>query len=92
MKIPPYCDYCGETIHNWHKIKRGRDIDLAINARILLSTVDTFKNKILGWIITFGMLPLLSVDRGLCFCNRNHKDKFAKRIGLKIKCYTQNNR
>ena len=86
MKIyAPYCDYCGEVIHNYHKVKSGLDIDLAINSRILETNVNHFKSNILRWIISFGMLSLLDWNRRLCFCNQKHKDLFAKKIGLKIK-------
>lgn len=79
-----YCDYCGEVIHNYHNIKKGLDIDLAINYRIMKPTINRFKSKILNWIIVFGIVPYLDWNRNWCFCNQQHKDKFAKRIGLKI--------
>jgi len=87
MQIPPpYCDYCGETIHNWHKMKRGEDIDLAINARIIEGMLKRTKSTILRWLIAIGtILSLFTIKRNLCFCNQKHKDLFAKRIGLKTK-------
>jgi len=85
MRHPPYCDYCGEVIHNYHKIKTGEDIDIALNAKVIEGSIKNMKSKILMWIVVIGMFPMLDYNRRWCFCNQQHKDKFAKRIGLKIR-------
>ena len=85
MRHPAYCDYCGEVIHNYHKMKIGKDIDLAINERILKANIKDLKYRILMWIVAFGIFPMLDWNRRWCFCNQQHKDKFAKRMGLKIR-------
>jgi len=87
----PYCDYCGEVIHNYHKIEVGDDIIIALQTRQMEK--DVFKRtttfgRIIALIayagICFAYFPFTLYPR-LCFCNERHKDLFAKQIGLRIK-------
>jgi hypothetical protein len=74
--IPAYCDYCGEHIHNWHKVEYGQDIYQAVlnkTAREAKSFWDMF--TIFIWAVY--------IRPGWIFCNKNHKDLFARKMGLK---------
>ena len=31
--IPPYCDYCGEVINNFHKVEDGQDLFIALTKK-----------------------------------------------------------
>ena len=79
MKTPPYCDYCGEEIHNWKNMEYGDDIAFAIQEK----TMNGFWNKFVLFGIQIMGLIWYPFGGRPCFCNQKHKDKFAKRIGLK---------
>ena len=85
-----FCNYCGETIHNFHKIKQGWDIIKAIKIRLMIDELRKKKNKLCKlFIFLFVEFPSLLYFGfnypNLHFCNQKHKDLFAKKIGLKVK-------
>ena len=81
----PYCGYCGETIHNWHKVKYGKDIEEALNLKIVEAVTKHFKNIFVKFIVLFRLIPILEWNTKWYFCNQNCKDSFAKKLGLKKK-------
>lgn len=77
MNQQPYCDYCGEVIHNYYKMEYGEDIAHALRMR------DVRETKRISYLFLLALSVFIPF-RTLVFCNQKHKDLFAKKVGLKI--------
>jgi len=83
----PYCDFCGEVIHNYHTVETGEDIIIALQNRQIDKDIkkrSPLFGKIISSIIYIGSALACPIYYSrLCFCNQKHKDLFAEKMGLK---------
>ena len=88
MKLLPYCDYCGKVILNYHKMKNGYNIYKAVQRkRLKIGKYLTKRKRFLIFLDSLFMILMfrsyVTMSMRLLFCNQEHKDLFASKIGLR---------
>lgn len=81
MITATYCLECGNVIPNVYEMKFGDDIIDAWMHHEVRKQPTTLRRI---WTLIEHKINEPYIDREiLCFCNQKHKDKFAKRLGLR---------